>query len=101
MDKSLYINLKKILKSYNFDKDANFYKLFRHAKRMGLRDLSFKQFTKHIKDMGVFSEVVRVEGAVLRRLVYDAKNDKYLKKVFPEFETCPNCKGVGVVRVSI
>lgn len=100
MTQDLYIQLKTVFKHYDFDDQANFYKLFRFAKRAGVRGLSFKQFAQHAKNMGVYSQVQRRDQSVARVLKYDAKADTYIKKVFPKFEDCPTCKGVGLVEIT-
>jgi hypothetical protein len=101
MNKELYIKLKTIFKHYKFDDEANFFRLFKFAKHAGLRGVSFHQFSKHAQAMGVKSIVRRVDGVVKRSLIYDTKADEYLKAVFPEFETCPTCKGKGIVQINL
>ena len=100
MNQNLYTQIRTILEKYEFNDDANFYKLFKFAKHSGLRDVSFHTFTKHAKAMGVSSSVSRINNVPTRSLKYDPKADKYLKTVFPKYETCPNCKGSGVVRIT-
>jgi hypothetical protein len=101
MNRTLYIQLKTIFHNYDFDDTANFLALFKFAKLAGLRGVTFHKFTEYAKNMGVLSSVARVDGVVKRSLSYDKHADQYLKTVFPEFETCPECKGSGVVAIKL
>jgi hypothetical protein len=101
MDQPLYIQLKQILVSYEFNDQANFYQLFKFAKRAGLRTISFKLFCEYAKNMGVLSVVGRVDGVVKRQLLYDPHSDNYIKGLFPILDTCPNCKGSGIVEIKL
>ena len=100
MDQSLYIQIKQILSGYNYA-SGNFYGLFKYAKKAGLSGLSFKQFCEHARNMGVSSKVSRIDGQLLRVLSYDPKADQYLKNVFPIYDTCAKCKGLGVVEIKL
>lgn len=100
MNKELYLKLKTIFESYDFDNEANFYALYKYARKAQL-NFYFKQFCEYARDMGVMSIVTRHGSTVKRTLIYNRKADKYIKTVFPEFETCPNCQGSGIVQISL
>lgn len=99
MTQDLYTQLKAIFDTFQFTTEANFYTLYKHAKQMGLRGLSFHKFTNHAKQMGVLSSVRRVDSGVERVLSYDIKADKYRKMVFPQLEVCPHCQGSGLIDI--
>lgn len=99
--KDQYILLKSILKKYNFDDQANMYKLFKFAKQSGLKYFTFHRFTTYVKSMGVKSVVKREGDQVKRSLIYIAGDDIYLKHVFPEFDRCPTCKGKGIIQINL
>lgn len=101
MNQDIYKQLKTILSTYQFDNTSTFYSLFKFAKQQGLKEFSFKVFVKHARNMGVGSEVRRTSEGVERVLDYDPKADTYIKGLFPVLDTCPNCKGTGLVKIEL
>lgn len=99
--KEQYMLLKKIFKQYQFNDDANFYKLFKFAKQNGLRYFTFQKFSLYAQNMGVKSIVKREGEKVKRFLIYIPGDDIFLKFVFPEFNRCPTCKGKGVIQINL
>lgn len=102
MNQDLYVKLKKALNKYDFNKDkTNFPDLYMNSKKYLGFWVPFRQFTNYVKAMGVSSQVRRVAGGVQRGLVFEPNRDKYLLKLFPVLDTCPTCKGKGVVEIEL
>lgn len=101
MNQEIYKQLRIILASYDYSTPDGLRSLYKYAKRAGLQQFKFVAFVGHVRNMGVVSKVIKVDGVVKRVLNYYPMTDKYLKEVFPEIETCPNCKGLGVVKIQL
>lgn len=102
MTQDLYIKYKNALSKYDFDKsNSSFFDLYNNSKKYFGFWIPFRQFTSVVKNMGVASQVKRGNGGVKRGLVYNAKADKYLLKLFPVLDTCPNCKGKGIIEIDL
>lgn len=97
MDQQLYITIKTFLSNYQFDNKTTLHTLHKAYKPY----IPFKQFVSYIKSMGVLSKSVRVKSGVERHYFYEPKQDKYLLKLFPVLDTCPNCKGKGVIEINL
>ena len=101
MNQEIYKQLRTILASYDYSTPDGLRSLYKYAKHAGLKQFKFVAFVDHARNMGVVSKVIKIDGATKRVLNYYPMTDKYLKKVFPEIETCPNCKGLGVVKIQL
>lgn len=97
MNQQQYISIKKFLSNYQFDNKTTLHKLHEAYSP----HIPFKKFVSYIKSMGVSSKSVRVQSGVERHYFYEPKNDKYLLELFDVFETCPSCKGKGVIQVNL
>ncbi len=101
MNEQVYLQLKTILKNYHFDETANFYHLYKYARLQGFKHFYFREFVYFAKQLGVCSKMQRSGDTVQRVLVYNAKNDKYLSRVFPKLDICATCNGSGYVEITL
>lgn len=101
MDLPLYKQLRQIIQSYDYNDQSGFKPLYKYARDRGLHGLTLRQFVTHAKNMGVSSHVKRIDSGLVRYLAYDQRADKYRTKIMPLLDTCPNCKGLGVVKIKL
>jgi len=102
MNDKLYAAIKLSLLNYDFNKDiTSFNDLYEHSRQFK-HGRAFKDFVRICKNMGVRSQVKRVDAMTTKRfLTYDQSLNAYINKELEVWKACPACSGSGVVATEV